>query len=142
VPTGRSWATPRSWADPTLTVAERSELEQNVEAELCDRYEASLPHPIEREYLLDGRRADIFDRQRKLIVEAKAYNDDVVALGAITQAMLYRTIANRDSDIVDRVAVLLPGEPSELARLVARTNDLDVDVIWWDGSAFRREPFA
>ncbi len=109
-------------ADPTLTVAERAELEQNVEAELCDRYVASLPHRVEREYPLDNRRADIFDRKRQLLIEAKAYADDVVALGAITQAMLYRTIANRDTEIVDRVAVLLPGEPSELARQVARTH--------------------
>lgn len=128
-------------ADPTLTVAERAELEQNVEAELCDRYVASLQHPVEREYPLDIRRADIFDRKRQLIIEAKAYADDVVALGAITQAMLYRTIANRDTEIIDRVAVLLPGEPSDLARQVARSHELDVDVIWWDGSTFRHEAF-
>lgn len=128
-------------ADETLSVAKRAELEQIFEAELCDRYVASLPHHVEREYPLDNRRADIFDRKRQLIIEAKAYTDDVVALGAITQAMLYRTIANRDTEIVDRVAVLLPGEPSELARQVARTHELDVDVIWWDGSTFRHEAF-
>ncbi len=128
-------------ADPTLTVAERAELERSVETELCDSYVASLPHRVEREYPLDNRRADIFDRKRRLIIEAKAYADDVVALGAITQAMLYRTIANRDTEIVDRVAVLLPNEPTTLAREVARTHDLDVDVIWSDGSTFRHEPF-
>lgn len=128
-------------ADPTLTMAKRAELEQSVEAELCDRYVASLQHPVEREYPLDSRRADIFDRKRQLIIEAKAYADDIVALGAITQAMLYRTIANRDSEIIDRVAVLLPGEPSDLARQVARTHELDVDVIWWDGGTFRHDPF-
>lgn len=128
-------------ADPTLDPAKRAELEQTIEAELCDRYVASLGHRVEREYLLGGRRADIFDRQRQLIVEAKAYADDVVALGAITQAMLYRTIANEHADVIDRVAVLLPGPPSELARRVARTCELDCDVIWWDGSAFRHEPF-
>lgn len=128
-------------ADPTLTVAERVELEQTFEAELCDRYVASLPHRVEREYPLEGRRADIFDRTRQLIIEAKAYADDVVALGAITQAMLYRTIANRDREIIDRVAVLLPGEPSKLARQVARNHELGADVIWWDGSTFRHEAF-
>jgi len=128
-------------ADPTLTVAERAALEQIVEAELCDTYVASLSHAVEREYLIDNRRADIFDRKRRLIIEAKAYVDDVVALGAITQAMLYRTIANRYSELVDRVAVLLPGEPSELARQVARTHELDVDVIWWGGNTFQHEPF-
>jgi hypothetical protein len=128
-------------ADPTLTLAERAERERNVEAGLCDRYVASLPHSVEREYLFGNRRADIFDRKRQLIIEAKAYADDVVALGAITQAMLYRTIANCDSEIVDRVAVLLAGKPSELARQVARTQDFDVDVIWEDGKIFRHEPF-
>jgi len=128
-------------ADPTLAAAERAELEQIVEAELCDRYAASLPYPVEREYPLENRRADIFDRKRQLIIEAKAYTDDVVALGAVTQAMLYRTIVNREAEIVDRIAVLLPGEPSELARRVARTHELDVDVIWWDGSTFRHETF-
>lgn len=128
-------------ADPTLDPTKRAELEWNIEADLCDRYVASLPHLVEREYLLDGRRADIFDRHRRFIVEAKAYADDVVALGAVTQAMLYRTIANEHADVIDRVAVLLPSAPSELARRVARTCELDCDVVWWDGSTFRHEPF-
>ncbi|WNB85755.1 hypothetical protein [Cellulomonas sp. ATA003] len=128
-------------ADPTLSLAERAELELTVEADLCDRYAASLSHAVEREYPLDNRRADIFDHKRQLIIEAKAYVDDVVVLGAITQAMLYRTIANRDTKVVDRVAVLIPGEPSQLARQVARTHELDVDVIWCDGTTFRHEPF-
>jgi hypothetical protein len=128
-------------ADPTLDPAERAAREQAFEAELCDRYVATLDHRVEREYLLDGRRADIFDRHRQLIIEAKAYNDDVVTLGAITQAMLYRLIANHDADVIDRVAVLLPGPPSPLARQVARTCELDADVIFWDGHTFRHEPF-
>jgi hypothetical protein len=128
-------------SDPTLDPAERAAREQAFEAALCDRYVASLDHRVEREYLLGGRRADIFDRRRQLIIEAKAYPDDVVALSAITQAMLYRAIANEHADVVDRVAVLLPGPPSELARRVARTCELDADVIWWDGSTFRHERF-
>lgn len=129
-------------ADPTLDPIERAAREKAFEAELCDRYVASLDHRVEREHLLDGRRADIFDRHRRLIIEAKAYNDDdVVVLGAITQAMLYRTIANHDADVIDRVAVLLPGPPTDLARRVARTCELDCDVIYWDGSGFRHEPF-
>lgn len=129
-------------ADPNLSPTERAELEQTFEAELCERYVATLDHRIEREYLLDGRRADIFDRQRRLIIEAKAYNkDEVVVLGAITQAMLYRAIANHDADVIDRIAVLLPGPPTDLARQVARTCDLDCDVIWPEGSDFRHERF-
>lgn len=129
-------------ADPTLDPTARVELERSVEAELCERYVASLGHRVEREYPLCDRRADILDRHRRLIVEAKAYNDDVVALGAITQALLYRTIANYDTDLVDRVAVLLPAGPTELARQVARTFDLEADVIYWNGSSFVHEPFA
>lgn len=128
-------------SDPTLDPAERAAREQAYEAALCDQYIASLDHRVEREYLLGGRRADIFDRHRQLIIEAKAYADDVVALSAITQAMLYRAIADEHDDVIDRVAVLLPGPPTDLARRVARTCELDCDVIWWDGRAFRHEPF-
>lgn len=128
-------------ADPRTPIAERVELERQVEAELVAEYVATLEHRVELEYLIGTRRADILDRQRRLIVEAKAYSDDVVALGAITQAMLYRTMINLDRDIVDRVAVLLPAEPSDLARQVARTHDFDVDVIWPDGDGFRHESF-
>lgn len=79
--------------------------------------------------------------QRPLIIEAKAYKEDeIVVLGAITQAMLYRAIANHDADVIDRIAVLLPGPPTNLARQVARTCELDCDVIWPDGSGFRQEP--
>lgn len=132
-------------ADPSTSIAERVELEQQLEAELVADYVAMLDHPvIEQHKLVHGlglRWADIYDRERRLIVEAKAYDDDVVALGAITQAMLYRTIINRDKDVVDRVAVLLPGPPSELAREVARTHELDADVIWPEGDGYRHEPF-
>ena len=55
--------------------------------------------------------------------------------------MLYRTIINQEREVVDRVAVLQPGPPSELARQVAWLHDLDVDVIWPDGDTFRHEPF-
>jgi hypothetical protein len=126
-------------ADLTLDVAKRAELEQIVEADLCDDYVESLSHRVEREHLLGGRRGDIFDRERKLIIEAKAYVDDVVVLGAVTQAMLYRTIANHDVEVIERIAVLLPGPPSKLARTVARVHELDVDVIWRDGRTFRHE---
>jgi len=128
-------------ADPRTPVAERLELEQQLEAELVADYVASLDHPVRVEHPLGGRRADIYDERDRRIIEAKAYADDVVALGAITQAMLYRTIINSERDVVDRVAVLLPGQPSELARQVARTHDLDVDVIWPEGDGYRHESF-
>lgn len=133
-------------ADPQTPPAERLELEKQREADLVADYISTLDHVVLEQHKLEHslglRWADIFDRERRLIIEAKAYADDVVALGAITQAMLYRTIINRDREVVDRVAVLLPGPPSDLARQVARTHDLDVDVIWPDGDTFRYEPFA
>lgn len=129
-------------ADPTLTVAERTELEQQLEADLCSAYIDSLDHPVRREYPLNDRRADIFDAHQRLIIEAKAYVDDVVVLGAITQAMLYRAIANQDADVVDKIAILLPGEPSLLARRVAVMNELDAEVIWYAENGFRQEPLA
>jgi hypothetical protein len=128
-------------ADPNLSLTERAELEKIIEAELCAQYVATLDHRVDREYPLRDRRADIFDRHRRLIIEAKAYTDDVIALGAITQALLYRTIANYDADVIDAVAVLLPAPPTDLARQVARTFDLGADVIYWDGTSFRQERF-
>lgn len=126
-------------ADPTLTVAERDELERALEADLRDAYAEWLPHRVQREYPLDSRFADIFDTQRRLIVEAKVSTDDLVVLGAVTQAMHYRMLANRENDRIDGVAVLLPREPSELARATLRQNDLEVGFIWRDGSSFNEE---
>lgn len=132
-------------ADPSTPAAERIELEQQFEAMLVDDYVAWLGRSVSVQHKLEHslglRWADIYDREQKRIIEAKAYADDVVALGAITQAMLYRTIINRDKELVDRVAVLLPGPPSELAREVARSHELDADVIWPEGGGYRHEPF-
>lgn len=133
-------------ADPSTPAAERVDLEQQLETVLVDDYVAWLGRPVFVQHKLAHtmglRWADIYDRERRLIIEAKAYADDVVALGAITQAMLYRAIINRDQDLVDRVAVLLPAPPSELAREVARTHELYADVIWPEDDGYRHEPFA
>jgi hypothetical protein len=60
-------------ADPSLPIAERVELEQQVEAELVADYVESLDHRVEVEYRLPStRRLDIYDRQRRLVTEAKA----------------------------------------------------------------------
>lgn len=118
-------------------------MEPQVEAELVAEYVAWVDHAVVRERRFGSRYVDIFDAQQREIVEGKAYADDVVALGAVKQAALYRTLANRglDRDIVDRVAVLLAEAPSDDAREVARVYDLGADVIWPDGDGFRREPF-
>jgi hypothetical protein len=126
-------------ADPTLSASERDELERELEADLCNAYTDWLPHRVAREYPLDSRFAGIFDTERRLIIEAKISTDDIVVLGAVTQAMHYRMLANRNTDRIDRVAVLLPGPPSVLARATLRQNDLEVGFIWRKGGAFKED---
>lgn len=128
--------------DPALPPAERAALERRLEADLVTDYAATLlPRRIVREHRLGSLRADIFDKTERLIIEAKAYADDVTVAQAAGQAMLYRMLANRDADIVDRVAVLLPREPSDNAREYARTIGLAVGLIWRDGDSFQHEAY-
>lgn len=42
--------------------------------------------------------------------------------------------------VIDGIAVLLPGPPTNRARRVARQCDLSCDVIYPDGASFRRQP--
>lgn len=126
-------------ADPTLNVAQRDELVRELEADLCQAYVSSLSHQVRREYPLDSRFADIFDEKRRLIVEGKILTDDLVVLGGAVQAMHYRMLANRETDRIDQVAVLLPRKPSDLARATLRQNDLDVGFIWQVGDGFHEE---
>ena len=129
--------------DPALPLAERAALEHRLEADLVADYVATLlPRKVERERRLGTLRADIFDKAQRRIIEAKAYADDVTVAQAAGQAMLYRTLANRDADLVYRVAVLLPSEPSDNAREYARSIDLAVDLIWRDGDSFQHEAFG
>jgi|GEM_PF-2361705 len=121
-------------ADPTLTDVERAEIEKELERELVDAYVEWLEHPVVREHrFVNGRQADIYDRRRKLIIEAKAnHRDDVTVAHGMGQAMYYRSI---DPDGLDAgVAVLLRDEPSEdIARLL---RIYDVGLIFRQRDGF------
>jgi len=125
-------------ADPTLPIAERFELERQVEADLVADYVESLDHRVEVEYRLPStRRVDVYDRHRRLVIEAKATRDGLVS--AIGQVARYRWELNRDVIVVDRGAVLLGTQPSDDDLAFVATLYLELDVIWRDGEAFRHE---
>lgn len=123
-------------ADPTLTAEQREEIIRELEAELRDDYADWLGHDVKIEWAVGSRRADLFDPSRELIVEAKIETDDVVVLGAVMQAALYRTMANQARHQVGPIAILLPDAPSDLVRTTLRQNDIDVGFIWRNGNAF------
>jgi hypothetical protein len=59
-------------ADPTLTVAERDELERELERNLVDAYVGWLERADVRKHLFsNGREADLYDWERHLIIEAR-----------------------------------------------------------------------
>ena len=128
-------------ADPNTTVAQVLSDERKLEAHLVASYIATLgykprlEHPIGR----DGGMhlfADIYDERRRLIVEAKATVDGLFP--AIGQVHRYRYLVNLAADLtlVDRVAVLLPGEPCQEDLSCAASMYLDLDVIWPHGEGF------
>jgi hypothetical protein len=124
-------------ADPSLTVAEREELERELEQDLVLAYVLWLGRPGVRKHLFsNGREADLYDRQRSLIIEAKASHlDDVMVAHGMGQAMYYRTLGELGPD--DRIAVLLPGRPSEDVLRLLRVYE--VGLIHRDGDAFEED---
>ncbi|SDE84191.1 hypothetical protein SAMN05660485_01819 [Blastococcus fimeti] len=128
-------------ADPGTTVAQALADERKLEAHLVASYVATLGYRPRLEYRI-GRHggtdlvADIYDERRRLIVEAKATVDGLFP--AIGQVHRYRYLVNLAADrtLVDRVAVLLPGEPSQGDLSCAAAMYLDLDVIWQDGEGF------
>lgn len=128
-------------ADPDTTVAQALADERRLEAHLVASYIATLDYRPRLEYRI-GRSggtdlvADIYDERRRLIVEAKATVDGLFP--AIGQVHRYRYLVNLAADrtLVDRVAVLLPGEPSQDDLSCAASMYLDLDVIWQDGEDF------
>ncbi|MGV8968632.1 MAG: hypothetical protein ACOH2F_20420 [Cellulomonas sp.] len=58
-------------ADPTLTTLEREELERELERDLVDDYVAWLGRPVRKHLFSNGREADLYDRDRHLIIEAR-----------------------------------------------------------------------
>lgn len=128
-------------ADPDTTVAQALADERRLEAHLVASYIATLGYRPRLEYRIgrDGGTdlvADIYDERRRLIVEAKATIDGLFP--AIGQVHRYRYLVNLAADrtLVDRVAVLLPGEPSQDDLSCASSMYLDLDVIWQDGEEF------
>jgi hypothetical protein len=122
-------------ADPTLTVEERDALEQELESELVAAYLGWLGRrDVRKHRFANGREADLYDRQRRLIVEAKAHNrDDVVVAHGMGQAMYYRSLGELGADD-DRIAVLLPGPPTDEAATMLRIYE--VGLIYRDGDGF------
>jgi hypothetical protein len=122
-------------ADPTLTVAEREGLERELEQDLVDAYVTWLDRPDVRKHLFsNGREADLYDRGRQLIIEAKAnHRDDVMVAHGMGQAMYYRSLSELD----DRIAVLLPGRPGE--EVIRLLWVYEVGLIYREGDTFKEE---
>lgn len=121
-------------ADPALTVEERDTLEQELESELVAAYLAWLGRRgVGKHRFGNGREADLYDRQRELIIEAKAHClDDVLVAHGMGQAMYYRSLGEFGVD--ERIAVLLPGRPSDEAASMLRIYE--VGLIHRDGDSF------
>ena len=124
-------------ADPSLTADERQELERELEKDLVDAYLTWLGRPGVRKHLFgNGREADLYDRERQLIIEAKAnHRDDVMVAHGMGQAMYYRSLGGLGDD--DRIAVLIPGRPSE--EIVRLLFIYDVGLIYRNGETFTEE---
>lgn len=126
-------------ADPSLTANEREELERELEEHLVREYLTWLGRSEVRKFRFsNGREADLYDRMRKLIIEAKANHfDDVMVAHGMGQAMYYRSLHELGPD--DAIAVLLPGRPGEEAARLLRIYD--VGLIYRNGDTFTEELF-
>ena len=124
-------------ADPTLTIEERAELERELEHVLVDDYVAWLNRAGVRKHLFkSGHEADLYDRERHVIIEAKAnHRDDVMVAHGMGQAMFYRSLDQLGTD--DKIAVLLPGRPSD--EVVSLLWVYEVGLLYRDGDGFREE---
>lgn len=124
-------------SDPTLTIEEHAELERELEQDLVNDYVTWLGRRDVRKHLFkNDREADLYDRERHVIIEAKAnHRDDVMVAHGMGQAMYYRSLDQLGTD--DRIAVLLPGRPGdEVVRLLWV---YDVGLIYRDGDTFKEE---
>lgn len=124
-------------ADPTLTSEERAELERELEQDLVNDYVNWLDRKDVRKHLFkNGREADLYDRERQVIIEAKAnHRDDVMVAHGMGQAMYYRSLGQLGTD--DRIAVLVPGRPSD--AVVRLLWVYEVGLIYRDGDTFTEE---
>lgn len=124
-------------SDPALTIDERAELERELEQDLVKDYVTWLDRTDVRKHLFkNGREADLYDRERHVIIEAKAnHRDDVMVAHGMGQAMYYRSLDQLGID--DRIAVLLPGRPGE--EVLRLLWVYDVGLIYRDGNTFKEE---
>jgi hypothetical protein len=124
-------------SDPTLTIEERAELERELEQDLVKDYVTWLERRDVRKHLFkNGREADLYDRERHVIIEAKAnQRDDVMVAHGMGQAMYYRSLNQLGTD--DRIAVLLPGRPGD--EVVSLLWIYEVGLIYRDGDTFKEE---
>lgn len=124
-------------ADPTLTFEERPALERELEHDLVNDYVTWLNRGDVRKYLFsNGREADLYDRERHLIIEAKAnHQDDVMVAHGMGQAMYYRSLDQLGSN--DRIAILLPGRPGPEVQHLLWVYD--VGLIYRNGEEFNEE---
>lgn len=122
-------------ADPTRTVEAQAELERELEQDLVNDYITWLDRTDVRKHLFsNGREADLYDRANHLIIEAKAsHRDDVMVAHGMGQAMYYRSLDDLHPDT--RVAVLLPGRPSD--QVVRLLWLYDVGLIYRYGQTFK-----
>lgn len=115
----------------------------------CDVYEA-MHGLLKNHELKSGRvywqRADVYEPTVRRIVEAKATADVVIVAHAWAQAAAYRFAANLaapdERSTVEIIAVLLPAAPTGTARAFLEqvgADCLEVELIYPDGDAFRRE---
>lgn len=121
-------------ADPTLNADEREALERELERDLVAAYVAWTGSSDARKHLFsNGREADLYDRRRRLIIEAKAnHRDDVMVAQGMGQAMYYRSLGELGPD--DRIAVLLPGRPGE--EIASLLRIYEVGLIYRNGDTF------
>jgi hypothetical protein len=123
--------------DPRLTADKREELERELEHDLVQAYLGWLERVDLRKHLFsNGREADLYDRSRQLIIEAKAnHRDDVMVAHGMGRAMYYRSLGELGPD--NSIAVLLPGRPS--AEVVRLLWVYEVGLIYRDGDRFQEE---
>lgn len=130
--------------DPTRTVAEVEAARAAIEQGLVDAYVASRPDArLVEQWPVDGLRADVYDADRRVVIEAKADSSPTTVAHALGQANLYRNLANTDTARkVERVALLLPKPLCDRGRKhLALEGGVDIFTLQADGT-FAEERFV
>lgn len=94
-------------------------------------YLSAHPH-VQRRYRFDRARSDrqrtgdLYDADRRLLIEVKGWIDDSYIMQGLGQVLYYRTL---DPDKIDRVAVLAPYEPSESIHSLFREHGVGLMYV-------------